>query len=137
MVDGDPTRRVCGNCRRPVSTYAGRDEHRRGRIAGRPNSPVSAARRAEARRKARVLRRIDLEGDVCECGEPADPKLHAPLARIDTRSWKSRKSLDGDIRWDGAPLDNPAAAEAVRARGNRYERTARQRAAFGSIKGAA
>jgi hypothetical protein len=120
-----------------VSTYAGRDEHRRGRIAGVPNNPLSAAQRAEARQKARILARIDLEGDICECGKPADPALHPPLAKVDMRSWKSRKSLDGDTRWDGAPVASPGIAAACRSRVSRGIRTERQRAMFGSIKGAA
>ena len=43
-------------------------------------TPDRAALLAEGRRKAAILRAIDLDGPVCECGQWADER-HPPLAR--------------------------------------------------------
>jgi hypothetical protein len=115
--------RYCANCGRPIKTYNGRDEHRRGRIAG--ISPFRrgqvTVRDAGARRSghdvAARLRAVDIDGDVCECGAPADPRLHPPLAKPGPLNpWKAnRVSFDG-ITADGSPFETPARAAAARAR---------------------
>lgn len=88
---------LCRNCGRPTVTLNGKPAHKRGnwRLKG------IAERRREVRRasraKARQLRELDLEGDVCDCGVLID--VHPPLPKPKPLGgWVSRlEAQDGFI----------------------------------------
>ena len=119
----DPgTEGLCLGCDRPTAVYAGVAQHKRGRVRGvspfRVVDSVTRARRvllAEGKRRAAILRAIDLEGPVCECGVLI--RIHPPLAK--PLPWGygrpcSRTSLDRGHGWDGREMPTHTAAEVER-----------------------
>jgi hypothetical protein len=91
-----------------------------------------AAARAEGKRRAAILRAIDLDGDTCECGLAiaVHPPLPTPLPWGHGRPC-SRTSLDRGHGWDGREMPAHTAAEVARWQTSHH----RSRNAFGGVMG--
>jgi hypothetical protein len=107
---------LCRGCGRPTARYGdGTVQHKRGRWRERDLVAARATLRAAGRRKARILRAIDLDGPVCECGLAiaGHPPLPKPLPWAHGRPC-SRTLLDRGHGWDGRQMPAHTAAEAER-----------------------
>jgi hypothetical protein len=113
-VDAGPDG-ACLGCGRPTAVYAGLAQHKRGRWRERGLVAARSTLRAAGRRKARILRAIDLEGPTCECGVAiaVHPPLPKPLPWGHGRPC-SRTSLDRGHGWDGREMPAHSAAEVAR-----------------------